>query len=238
MAVKRVSEDQVSVGAPKISVIIVSHNGLPYLIEAIESVRAQSTKDYELILIDDGSTDDSASIVEKRFPEVRLFKQKRWGISRARNLAHRKARGEFIAYLDADDLWEASKLEKQLRVFEETPRLDLVYCHVEEFLDPVGGSGERISAGIKKGYIPSALLGRRESIIRTGDYDEDLMLGMFIDWYIRAEKMGLETHMMDEVLVWRRIHGENNSIKNRLMYSEYLHVLKNTLVERRKSDQS
>ena len=86
-----------------ISVIIPTHNYKKYISEAISSVLRQTYADYEIIVVDDGSTDGTGEIIEKNFPDVRYFYIPNQGVSKARNYGIRRARGEFIAFLDADD---------------------------------------------------------------------------------------------------------------------------------------
>src|SRR3954449_13609629 len=103
---------------PKISVVIPCFNAAAWIRETIRSVLGQQRNDLEIILIDDGSTDESAAIVEREFPSLSLTKTGNQGASAARNLGTTLARGEFIQYLDSDDLLAPGKLELQLRALE------------------------------------------------------------------------------------------------------------------------
>ena len=101
-------------GAPPFfSVIIPTFNRRRVLTEAIESVIAQTFADYEIIVVDDGSTDDTASFVTRQYPGVRLIRQPNKGVSSARNTGIKVAHGHWLAFLDSDDLWTARKLERQ-----------------------------------------------------------------------------------------------------------------------------
>jgi len=112
---------------PKVSVIIPAYNAMAYLPEALESVLRQTFTDFEVLLIDDGSSDEirqwAAGITEAR---VKLISQENQGVSAARNIGIAKAQGEYIAFLDADDIWEPTKLEKQVRLLESNPAVGLV----------------------------------------------------------------------------------------------------------------
>ncbi|MFA5864845.1 MAG: glycosyltransferase [Phycisphaerae bacterium] len=113
------------------SVIIPCYNGSPFITEAIQSVLNQTVPVMEIIVVDDGSTDDSAAIAERFGPPVRVIRQKNAGVSEARNRGIREAKGEWIAFLDADDLWQSDKLEKQ---FSKTKQgYDFVYCDAINF---------------------------------------------------------------------------------------------------------
>ena len=128
---------------PDVSVVIPSYNAMKYLPETLESVLQQTYTNYEVIVVNDGSTDDieawfESSVVD---PRVRLFSQDNKGLSGARNSGIAQAKGEFIAFLDADDLWHPSKLEKQVQSFKKHPEIGLVYTwllYVDESANPTG----------------------------------------------------------------------------------------------------
>lgn len=112
-----------------VSVIMPAYNVAPYVGAAVDSVLAQTTPDWELLVTDDGSTDGTAAIVREyaaRDPRIRLLQQRNGGLSSARNCALRAARGEFLAILDSDDLWEPGFLEAQLDILAGDPSVDIV----------------------------------------------------------------------------------------------------------------
>lgn len=120
---------------PKVSVIIPAYNAITYLPETLESALKQTFKDFEIIIVNDGSTDETEQWVSQiKDPRVRLISQKNQGLSGARNTGITNAQAEHIAILDADDLWEPDKLEKQVRVLDENPEVALVYTWVA-FID-------------------------------------------------------------------------------------------------------
>ena len=104
----------------RVSVIIPCYNAAPWIREALQSVMEQRLDDAEVIVIDDGSTDNSAEIVEKEFPSVRLVRTKNQGPSKARNLGTKLSIGRFLQYLDADDTLLPGKLKIQLQALRET----------------------------------------------------------------------------------------------------------------------
>jgi glycosyltransferase involved in cell wall biosynthesis len=113
---------------PKISVVIPAYNAMTYLPKTLESVLTQTFTDFEVLIINDGSSDTilnwSASVTD---PRVKLISQDNQGLSGARNTGIAQAKGEYIAFLDADDLWKPTKLEKQVRYFEDNPDVGLVH---------------------------------------------------------------------------------------------------------------
>ncbi|MEJ2683892.1 MAG: glycosyltransferase family 2 protein [Candidatus Sulfobium sp.] len=118
---------------PSVSVIIPTHNYSNFLHESVESVLAQTFSDFELIIVDDGSTDDTVDVVKRflRDRRVRYIYQDNKGPSAARNAGIKAAAGEFIALLDADDVWLPTKLERQIQLSKDEPDAALIYCMVE-----------------------------------------------------------------------------------------------------------
>lgn len=114
---------------PKVSVIIPAYNAERFIGQTIESVFAQTFQDFEIIVIDDGSTDKTAEIVESF--DVQCIRRTNGGVSNARNAGMEKAKGKYIAFLDADDLWEVTKLEKQVSVLDANEYIGLCYTAIE-----------------------------------------------------------------------------------------------------------
>lgn len=112
---------------PKVSVIIPAYNAMTFLPETVESVLNQTFTDFEVIVVNDGSSDNVEQwLSEIKDPRVRLISQKNQGVSQARNTGILNSRGMYIAFLDADDLWEPTKLEKQVRCLDENAEIGLV----------------------------------------------------------------------------------------------------------------
>jgi glycosyltransferase involved in cell wall biosynthesis len=113
---------------PKVSVVIPAYNAMKYLPETVASVMNQTYKDFEIILVDDGSSDHiRAWVAEQNIPQIKLISQENRGLSGARNTGIRHAQGEYIAILDADDLWDPTKLQKQVQALEDFSEVSFVY---------------------------------------------------------------------------------------------------------------
>lgn len=179
--------ESVSLPAPRVSVVIPAYNAAQFIAETLDSVRAQTYPSYEVVVVDDGSTDGTQAVVEDYFARHglpgRCLGQANKKIAGARNVGMRAARGEFIALLDHDDLWRPNKLESVLREFERHPDADLV-CHAED----ITRAGRRVKtlyygpAGVDlyerllfKGNAlsPSASVFRRDKALAIGGFREN-----------------------------------------------------------------
>lgn len=135
------TEETTGAELPLVSAVIPVYNGAAYVADAIRSVLAQTYPRVECVVVDDGSTDGTAAVVRDFGDRVRYLRQANGGVSSARNAGVAAARGEFVAFLDADDLWRPEKLERQMGLFRERPDLGLAYSAVEvvnEGLEPIG----------------------------------------------------------------------------------------------------
>jgi glycosyltransferase involved in cell wall biosynthesis len=219
-----------------ISAVIPVFNGEAYLAEAIESVLGQTLPPGEILVVDDGSSDGTARVVERYYPRVIYRRQVNQGPGAARNLGIRESKGDFIAFLDADDLWLPERLEMQKNALDEDAGLDLVFCNMLQFRSPELSTAIAESlicdGRVQPSPLISCMLARRSAFERIGPLREDLK-AEFVDWYLRAQDAGLKMRILDELLVKRRIHGGNFSLRNKDMRHEYLHSLKASLDRRR-----
>jgi glycosyltransferase involved in cell wall biosynthesis len=142
---------------PAVSVVIPCYNTEKYLREAIGSVLAQTALPIEIIVIDDGSTDKSVDIAESFGPPVRVIRQKHQGESVARNRGIDEAKGDWIAFLDADDIWKANKLESQLKKILIDPNLICIHSHYY-FLENKIGIPPINEVFLEKNYQPETLI--------------------------------------------------------------------------------
>ena len=157
--------------AALISVMIGAYNAAPYLGEAIESVFAQTQRPLELIVVDDGSDDGTGDVARSYGDRLTLVRQERGGNGAARNTAVAQARGDFFAFLDADDRFTPAKLALQLAALRADPELDVVFGHVREFVSPELTPEQRKlvrpPAPVSPWAAPNLMLIRRESFERV-----------------------------------------------------------------------
>jgi glycosyltransferase involved in cell wall biosynthesis len=213
------------------------YNGAAYLGEAIDSVLAQSHEPIQLIVVDDGSTDGSGEIAKAYGPRLRCIRQERGGMAAARNRAVEAATGEFFAFLDADDRFPADKIARQLATFEKDPDLDVVYGHVTEFLSPDLDEEARALLRAPNHNVPwptpNLMLVRRDAFFRVGLFSTGLRVGIGVDWHARSNELGLRSALPPILALERRLHAQNNGIRERQFKPQYLHVLKASLDRRR-----
>jgi glycosyltransferase involved in cell wall biosynthesis len=222
---------------PLISVMIGVYNGADYLGEAIDSVLAQTYRPFELIVVDDGSEDDTPRVAKGYEDALRYVRQENGGMAAARNRAVEEARGSYFAFLDADDRFPPEKLERQLAVFEADPELDVVFGHVTEFLSP--DLDDEARARLREPVhdepwpTPNLMLVKRQAFERVGLFSTDLKVGIGVDWFARATEVGLKSAVPRVIVLERRLHASNNGIRQFRSRPQYLHVLKASLDRRR-----
>jgi glycosyltransferase involved in cell wall biosynthesis len=221
----------------KISVIIPVFNTEKYLAEAIESVLSQTVKPAEIIVVDDGSTDNSAEVARQFEPLVRLICQENKGVGAARNIGINNASGEFLAFLDADDLWAENKLEIQLSYLQNNPATDMVFGYVEQFISPELPDEHKsnLKPELEKmqGFLAGAMLIKKTTFLKVGFFNEKLELGEFIDWFSRAKDLGLSFHVLDEIVLKRRIHTSNMGIYKKQHLKDYTALLREAIARKR-----
>jgi glycosyltransferase involved in cell wall biosynthesis len=224
---------------PLISCIVPVFNGERYLREAIDSILAQSYSRLEVIVTDDGSTDGTPMVIAGFGNRIRSLRQVNQGPATARNLGIRAARGEFVAFLDADDLWHPEKLERQIARFQARPKLQYCLAHAQNFwvaemrAEAAKYQSHRISQPLP-GYVTQTLLARRTVFDMVGMFDTTLAHGDSTEWFLRAAELGAVMEVLPDVLTYRRLHPNNRS---RLLAAgsreEFLHVVKTSLDRRR-----
>ena len=220
-----------------VSVIIPVRNGSRYLREAIQSVLDQDYEPIEVIVADNGSEDDSRTVAAAMPGPVRVIEEPTPGAGHARNAGVRLAMGEYVAFLDADDLWLPGKLTRQVQALSANPEIDLVFTHGQNFVSPELHDAPLL-AGMRETeaqpwILPSAMLARRTSFMKAG-WLPDLRGGEFIAWYGIAQSRGLRTTIIPDLLVRRRVHLANSTGQSHRP-QDYVRAAKMILDQRRKA---
>jgi len=224
---------------PSISAVIPAFNAVNYVAEAIDSVLAQTVSVWEVIVVDDGSTDNTFGVASSYGTPVKCVRQDRAGPGRARNRGVSQARGAFLAFLDADDLWLPDKLERQLAAFAADPSPEIVFGAVEQFICPLVGESltrrVRLPDQPQTGLVAGTMMLSSATFATVGSFDETLHTGEFIDWFARAKDLGLRIEALSAPVMRRRIHTHNKGLRDRDTYaSGYLSVLREILRRRGK----
>lgn len=218
---------------PKISVIIAVYNGEKYIKEAIDSLLAQTYPSLEIIVIDDGSQDGTEKIVKGYGEALRYFFQPNQGQPVAMNLGLSLARGKYVTFLDADDIYTPTKLALQIEFLEKNPHLNHVFGHIEHFLSPDIPAEEKHKWKCPQKIQPtfSAATGLFEKALfdEVGGFNPEQRIGNFIEWYIRAKKKGLTEAIIPEKVLMRRIHQNNMTSNTPGAALEYLKIIKASL---------
>ena len=222
---------------PRVSVVIPTYNYARYVPEAIDSVLAQSFEELEVIVVDDGSTDQTAEILRAFGGQLHDIRQEHRGLSAARNTGIRAARGQYVAFLDSDDLWLPDKVSLQVARLDAKPEVGLVYGETLFFDDSSPAtltlhshfaphpSGRILSWLVRGNVIPSPTpMVRRELFERVGLFDE--MLSACEDWdmWIRIARV-CEIAYVHRVLAKKRQHQENMSLDSERLMTNGLRVL-------------
>lgn len=217
-------------GSPTVSCIVPVFNGERYLAEALGSILAQTHPPLELIVVDDGSTDASATIAAGYGDRVRLVRQANAGPASARNRGLDLAAGDFVAFLDSDDLWHPDKLRRQLARFARDPGLGACVTHVRNFLSPDLGPAPAADPSPDRdvpGYSTVTLLVPRWVFDRVGRFDGSLAHSSETAWFLRCRSRGVRVALLPETLVYRRLHRANRSASpGSRSVDEYLHLVK------------
>lgn len=222
---------------PRISVIIPVYNQAAYLAEAVDSVLRQSLPAAEVIVINDGSTDETAAVAARFGARLITVHQPNAGLGAARNAGIGLAHGDYLAFLDGDDWWEPAKLEQQHRLLAQQPQLDMVFGQCRQFVSPelppekrarISGDGS-----ILNGVVAGGMLARRAVFEKNGLFATHFQIGEFIDWFSRAKDSGLTHVVTEDIVLHRRLHGENMSLKMKEHRGDYLAILRASLQRKR-----
>jgi glycosyltransferase involved in cell wall biosynthesis len=223
---------------PLISVIIPSYNSARFVPQAVQSVLEQTYSPVEVIVVDDGSTDDTRERLDLRNGRIRYIYQSNGGLSKARNRGINEAHGDLIAFLDADDQWLPEKLQKQWQCLRVHPDAGLVHTDIYRLYEPGGArvhkycDRERFSSYCYTEFfwgnavVPSTVLVTRRCLEEVGRFDEDIhgASTQDMDLWIRVARH-FPLSYVDEPLVLYREHLTNASRNRRMMLEDEYYVL-------------
>ncbi|MBN1870654.1 MAG: glycosyltransferase [Candidatus Omnitrophica bacterium] len=215
-----------------ISVIMPTYNYAQYLSRAIDSVLAQTYKDFEIIVIDDGSTDHTKEVLRPYMDKIRYVYQQNQGIAAARNRGIKEAQGKWIAFLDSDDSWVPEKLAIQADIMVKDPSVGLIYGKVTLFREdgtrvevyPTREPGRNAQELAERlGYLPtSTIMASKDLVLQVGLFDEDLPTSEDLDLWVRIARVA-KIHEVDSPILARHyIHGSNITSNEMKMYEGWV----------------
>lgn len=226
---------------PTVSVVLPSFNSARYLPAAIASVLAQTVPDVELIIVDDGSTDETSAVVAGYGSAARYIRQANAGVSAARNRGIAEARGKYVAFLDADDTWLPGKLERQLKALRDQPDRQLCYSAftvVDADLRPINDrhsvrAGTALEDLLLNGNVVGSIctvVCHRRLLEVAGGFDPALSQCADWDMWVRLARL-TEFVYLDEPLVTYRQHASNMSRGARLLERDSVRVLEKAFAD-------
>lgn len=221
---------------PLVSVILPVYNGERLLAESIRSVLRQDYRPVELIIVDDGSVDATARVAAGFSDSVRYFHQSHAGPAAARNLGLRVAQGEYIAFIDADDLWPERKLRFQMNCFEAFPKVEIVQGLIRRIKLQGMVRWRIIGPDLDFPFVYSnlgSILVRRRVFKEIGVFDESLPFHEDTDFWLRAREAGIHILVQRKVSLIYRIHGQNLTTGENLKTVGFLNILRRSIVRRR-----
>ncbi|HEY5296292.1 MAG TPA: glycosyltransferase family A protein [Verrucomicrobiae bacterium] len=223
----------------EVSVVIPAFNAERYLAAAVESVLAQTFLPLEILVVDDGSTDATPKSAEPFGGKIIYLRRPHSGISATRNCGIKAARGNWLAFLDADDLWTREKLESQLAVAEKNRALEIIFGGIQQFVSPeLNRAGQmKLSAPLETSMAPhvGTMLVRTTVFERVGLFDETLNVAEFIEWFARAQDAGVSLTTLPEIVLKRRRHLTNTTLRQKNSLTDMTFAMKRILDRRRQT---
>ena len=228
---------------PLVSVVITAYNSRELIEATLRSARDQTWPNAEIIVIDDGSNAESAALIARsveKFPGVRLVSEPNRGLSGARNRGAELSRGDFIAFLDHDDIWRPPLIERLVAAFENRPKLGLAFCrieHMRENGEPTGRVSRPKLHGITvrdllisdPACCGSSFMIRRAACEQVHGFADDYRRAETPEFFIRLMLAGWEIDGIDDVLVLYRNTMDGLSAKAGLLLQDRLRILRQTL---------
>lgn len=202
---------------PYVSVIVPVYNGVKFIAEAIESICAQNYHPLEIIIVDDGSTDDTSKIVQS-YKNIRYIYQANQGVAAARNTGIKNSSGELIAFLDADDCWVPNKLNIQADCLLKNPHIGYILGRQQNFLElgidkPFWLRKEHL-LNDHVGFLPTLMI-RRRIFDRVGLFNPDYIISSDVEWFSRVKDACIPMMVVPEIVLFRRIHSANLSYQSK-----------------------
>ena len=225
---------------PSVSAVITAYNSARFIADAIASIRSQRSAPDEIIVVDDGSTDGTDTIVKKLGTDIRYVWQANGGEASARNCGIALAQGDAIGFLDADDAWPSDRLEKLLRPLQD-PRTEIVCGRARTFSEGSWTTAAAASTTDRlEGFLMSfgCALIRRAMFERIGKVDEAMHHGVDLDWFLRAREQNVPIVVIEDIVLLYRRHDQNMTRDVDAGREGLMRTVKQSLDRRRHSRQT
>jgi glycosyltransferase involved in cell wall biosynthesis len=220
-------------GRPTVAAVIPVWNGAAFLSEALESALAQAPTVDEVLVIDDGSTDESGEIARSFGPRVRCVRREHSGLAASRNAAVRMSQSELLAFLDSDDVWPLGRLALLLRALEENPECGIAQGRLQRLVqNDQTMRWELVNESWRAPNVATALI-RRSAFTTVGLFDESVAGGDDVDWLLRARELGVLETRVDAITLHYRRHDNNMTNDVATDQSRLLRVLGRAVARRR-----
>ncbi len=216
---------------PLVSVIVPVFNGERFIREAVDAILAQNYPAIEIIVINDGSTDNTKDIIKQLPAEIRCLSQENLGPAATRNRGINEAMGKYIAFLDVDDLWPKNNLNKLVEELLRNKDIDIVhgYAQLAHYNDVTHEYEYRGNPAESFPYYIGAALYRRSVFTEVGLFDPTLLYGEDTDWFTRAQELKANIKRLKDVTLIVRRHGKNMTTARNMLELNHLRVFKKRL---------
>lgn len=218
-----------------VSVIIPTYNRAGFLEEALKSVLNQTYSNLEIIVVDDGSTDNTKEVLKPFKDKIKYFYQENKGPAAAKNTGLKSANGEYIAFLDSDDLWPSSKIEIQIENISDSENVNIVMGGVrhQELSDFNKNEYKDLDETYNRNSLGCGLF-KASTFKKVGLFNENLTYWEDLDWLLRAAELGIITERHSQIALIVRLHRENMS-KNVEAANRFLSIVLKDSIARRRS---
>jgi glycosyltransferase involved in cell wall biosynthesis len=224
---------------PMVSVIIPVYNGAAHLRDTLDSLLAQEYPALEVIVVDDQSTDTSLDLARSYGDRLTVITQANQGVAGARNTGIKRATGKYLTFCDQDDLWSPGKTATQVSYLEAHPECAYVLSRMAFFLHPGVERPSWLKPSLLEGDYPGyhlgAMLARRELFKTEGALDAAHRYTDDVSWFFEAKDRGIPMRHLPEVVLFRRVHGGNNSAQVTSLHRELLAIAKRSIAHQRRA---
>lgn len=223
--------------SPLISVVLPVYNGEKFVAQAIESILDQQHRPLQIIVVNDGSTDQSEKVLRQYKDYITYVEQENGGPPSARNRGLQEVNGEYITFIDQDDVWHPNKLKIQLLEFEKHKQLHIAigFTIKMPFSSPDDLNSECIESKPRFELLLGSSLTKKSAFEIAGNFSKELLVGDDTDWFIRARENKLSISVHSDLVFYHRLH-ENNFTKKNDRSKFVLRILKQAVDRKKTSD--